>query len=346
VGQILAFSRKGSNRDMRPVDVRTVIQESVGFLKTSLPDQVSLDVALPDSMPLVINGGDSQIQQVLLNLCANARDAMGDAGGCLTLRVYPRTVERGTIVSHGILRRGDYVCMEVSDTGHGMSADLQQRAFDPFFTTKGPGQGTGMGLALVYGIVQAHEGAIDLHSVPEQGTRFRVYLPAHTDTVAPDRRAPPVAEQGNGELVLAVEGDDSVRLILEGLLRRLGYTVECYRDPQSAVAAFAAAPRRYALVLTDRSMPEMDGLTLCRTVRRLDATVPLLLCSGYSEAVEADAQALLEPVAFLAKPYRAADLACALQRMIVRASARLGPVAAERAAPSLPARYGTDRSPG
>lgn len=178
VGQILAFSRRGASQEMGRVDLGALVDESASFLKTSLPSSVALDVKVEPGATLTVHGNEGQLQQVLMNLGANARDAIGPSAGRLSIRVEHREVDRGTVVSHGILQKGTYVSVEVADSGPGMSLELQQRVFDPFFTTKGPGEGTGMGLALVYGIIQSHGGAIDLRSTPDQGSTFTLYLPA------------------------------------------------------------------------------------------------------------------------------------------------------------------------
>ncbi len=182
IDQILAFSRRGSTPVTGPVSVRGLMEESVRFLEASLPRRIELLVDLPKNFDAIVAGNESQLQQVLMNLCANARDAMPTECGDgrpnrLCIRVDLWSVAQGFATSHGQVRPGDYVVVEVADTGPGMTPMLQRRVFDPFFTTKGPGQGTGMGLALVYGIIQAHGGAIDLVSAPGEGSRFVLYLP-------------------------------------------------------------------------------------------------------------------------------------------------------------------------
>jgi signal transduction histidine kinase len=176
------------------VALGALVDESAGFLKTSLPSSVNLDVLAEPGSTLTVHGNEGQLQQVLMNLGANARDAIGPGGGRLSIRVERREIDRGTVASHGILQKGVYVCVEVADSGPGMSLELQQRVFDPFFTTKGPGEGTGMGLALVYGIIQSHGGAIDLRSTPDQGSTFSLYLPALDVTLLDQAR--PHAEDG------------------------------------------------------------------------------------------------------------------------------------------------------
>jgi len=178
VGQILAFSRRGNSSEMGPVNLRALVEESAGFLRASMPATVGLDVRIEPEAELMVHGNEGQLQQVLMNLGANARDAIGKGCGDLSIVVESRVLERGAVVSHGVVQQGRYVCVVVHDNGPGMSPAVLQRAFDPFFTTKGPGEGTGMGLALVYGVVQTHGGSIDLHSTAEQGTTFTIYLPA------------------------------------------------------------------------------------------------------------------------------------------------------------------------
>lgn len=316
IGQILAFSRRGSGRDLAPVDLRALLDETLQFLKASLPSSILLDASERDDLGVVVEGSESQLQQVLLNLCANARDAMGVAGGRLSIRVTRRTVRRGFVASQGAVRRGHYVCVDVSDTGSGISPALQQRVFDPFFTTKDPGQGTGMGLALVYGIVQAHRGAINLTSVPGEGSRFTLFLPELRERRALPRSEGDTSPLGRGERVLLIEDDEAVLATTEEMLAALRYEVESHVRPQSALAAFSSHPERYAAVVTVQTLPHVDGLAVCRALRTRRADIPVILCSGLPIGVDSDRFESPSNVVILAKPYRAVDLAMTLRRLL------------------------------
>jgi PAS domain S-box-containing protein len=275
VGQILAFSRRGNSSAMGPVDLRALAEESAAFLRASLPANVGLDVNIEPHVGLMVHGNEGQLQQVLMNLGANARDAIGRGAGNLTLLVESRVLPRGAVVSHGVVQQGRYVCVEVRDSGPGMGAGVLQRAFDPFYTTKGPGAGTGMGLALVYGVVQTHAGSIDLRSAPGQGTTFTIYLPAlevtlhgQLDTLAADgswrgvQAAHYTRSAGSGfVLTIAVGGPAAVlgaaagaaARVRKGALHGLAHEVEGVQ-----IAHLPHAPPELILVFEEREDALLD----------------------------------------------------------------------------------------
>jgi len=285
------------------------VEEIAGLVHASIPKLVRLELDLDRDLP-AIEADASQLQQVVMNLAINAAESMeGNAG-----------VVRMTT---GIDAASGQVCLDVVDEGCGMDAATQARIFDPFFTTKFTGRG--LGLAAVSGIVRAHNGSIEVESLPGRGSRFRVLLKASAARAqaAAGDRAPAGNLRGSG-LVLLVDDEETVRTTASAALRRYGYEVECAEDGAAAVAAFARRPMEFDAVLLDMTMPVMDGRMALAKIRAIRADVPVLASSGYSE-LEAARVFGTEPVsAFVQKPYTAARLAAAVRGILPRHAAGFG----------------------
>ena len=315
VEQILAYSR--SQRGKRaPVDITRVLAETLELLRGSLPAGIRLEASAPQRR-LVVIGDATHLHQVVMNLCSNAIHAMSGGG---TLRVSLETTdvsaERG--LSHGTLAPGHYVRLTVEDSGSGMDEATLSRIFEPFFTTKEMGQGTGLGLALVYAIVTDSGGAIDVKSAPGKGTTFTIYGPlvevalaAADDTAA----APP---RGNGERVLLVDDEAPLLAATAEVLSRLGYEPVSFSDGHAALAAFDAAPGRFDVVVTDEVMPGLTGTGLASVLRRHRPDLPIVLVSGYSGPLLTQ-QALAAGVSeLLTKPLQSREIATTLARVLHR----------------------------
>jgi CheY-like chemotaxis protein len=228
-----------------------------------------------------ILGDATQVHQIIMNLAANSAHALPDNGGLIEVSVRPAEVDEEMARGHADLQPGIYAVLSVRDTGHGIEAAIQQRIFDPFFTTKAPGLGTGLGLAVVHGIVRKHRGMIRVNSDPGQGTDIQIYFPA-TDRPAPESPAGPGRlAAGNGKRVLFV--DDEVALAKVGclMLTRMGFEVEMQTGSLDAWEAFAAAPDRFDLVITDQTMPKLTGLELAGRMLQLRPGLPIILVTGY-----------------------------------------------------------------
>lgn len=317
VRQILTFSRKGrDNAGFAAVDIRNLILESMRFLEASLPSSIQVHLDMDDSFDAQVLGNGAQLQQVVMNLALNARDAIGPAGGELRIQARILGAERRRVVSHGVTPGGPQVCIEVIDTGPGMSSDLQRRAFEPFFTTKGPGEGTGMGLALVYGIVDAHGGAIDVQSSHGAGTGISVFLPLAVAGAAEPAAESTEMRPSPGGRVLLVEDEEAVRNMTATMLEQLGYQSDAFDASDRALEAWSSAPGRYQAVITDLTMPGINGLELIGRLRDAGAVLPIVLTSGFSEPLAAESRRALAPLAILPKPYRIADLARALNNLL------------------------------
>jgi CheY-like chemotaxis protein len=254
-----------------------------------------------------VRADPSQVEQVILNLAINARDAM-PAGGHLSLRTRPVTVDASFIEQHPQFAPGDYVVLEVADTGTGMTAEVQAHLFEPFFTTKDPGKGTGLGLATAYGIVTQNGGHILVQSQLGDGSVFRVYLPRSAGDLANVAAAVPALMPHGTERLLLVEDERSVREVAERTLRALGYVVTTAGDGLEALAALEAAHGNFALVLTDVRMPRCTGIELAERLHGPWPHLKVVFMSGHSEALLAQG-AMRTGIVVLPKPFTASELA-------------------------------------
>ena len=278
VRQVLTFAR-GADGERVLIQPAELLGEMVKLAGETFPRSISIRTRFPDDLRLV-EGDSTQLHQVLLNLCLNARDAMPE-GGSLTLAASNFDVDDSYAATTADTKPGPYVLIEVSDTGTGVPQHVIDKIFDPFFTTKGVGKGTGLGLSTVLGIVRAHGGVINASS-SSAGTTFRVLLPAARDTPMPSNGSNGAAEApaGQGETILIVDDELAVRVVAETVLQKNGYNVLLAEDGPGAVALFAQQAAEIDLVLTDLSMPIMDGFALARTLRKIDPHALIVISTG------------------------------------------------------------------
>ena len=316
VEQILSYSR--SQRGKRvPVALAPIVAETVELVRGSLPRGVELRTGFP-AAPLHVLGDPTQLHQVTMNLCTNAVHAMGESG---TLRVGLESVDvtAPRALAHTTLAPGGYVCLTVEDTGTGMDQATLARVFEPFFTTKEVGKGTGLGLALVYGIVIDSGGGIDVESAPGQGSRFSIYLPrVDAAVVAADDAAGPVA-RGQGERVLVVDDEEALVAVASEALKRMGYAPIGCADGNAALAAFEAAGGAVDAVVADEVMPGLTGTQLARALRKRRPDLPILLVSGYTGPLLRERALGAGITEVLKKPVHSRELAAALARALRRA---------------------------
>ncbi|HEX9431556.1 MAG TPA: PAS domain S-box protein [Burkholderiales bacterium] len=313
VERILAFSRSGLGERV-PVHVQSVVEEALEILAASLAADVRLEQRL-DAGDTAVVGDATQLHQVAMNLCTNALQAM-EHGGLLTVVLDRATVPERRALSHGTLAAGPYVRLAVSDTGSGIPSTVLERMFDPFFTTKGVGEGTGLGLSLVHGIVADFGGAIDVTTQAGAGTTFTVWLPAAGETTRALTEPAGDLPQGNGETVMIVDDQGSLVALAEETLAALGYEPAGFRSSVAALRAFRADPQRYDLVLTDETMPDMSGVELVREIRRVRPELPIVLMSGYSGAQLTERAHAAGVAELLRKPLVRRDIAHALGRAL------------------------------
>ncbi len=313
VRQILTFSRQQKHERLRQ-HLQMTIHEALSLVRASLPATIEIIQDLSADAPAVLADA-GQIHQVVMNLCTNAAHAMRDKPGCLAVRLGQRVLDEAACRGRPPLRPGLHAVLTVADTGHGMEPAVIARIFEPFFTTKGPGEGTGLGLPMVHGIMSDHDGAIFVRSQPGVGSTFELYFPAATEPVD---EAPVFEEEilrGHGESVLVVDDEPAICAAVGAMLGKLGYRVETFGDPGSGLARFQAAPAAFDLVLTDRTMPRMTGPELIAGVHRLRPGLPALLMSGLNGAQSHAEVAAAGGYGLVAKP-----LDIALLSRVVRAA--------------------------
>ena len=300
VQQILSFSRRQPT-ERRPIALRPMVEESSRLLRTSLPPRLTLQIYCEADVPNVL-ADPTQIEQVVINLATNAMQAMRSGPGRIDIRLDTVMLDAAFAEAHPALRAlhaahpGRTVRLAVIDNGPGMDTATLERIFEPFFTTKPVDEGTGLGLSVVHGIVQAHEGAITVDSQPGKGATFTVYLPAaQVTTVAaatePDSEVMAVvADTNSGQHILYLDDDESLVFLVTRLLQRRGYRVSGFIDQREALAAIRANPPTFDLVVTDYNMPGMSGLDVAREIRTIRADLPVAVASGFiDEALHAQA---------------------------------------------------------
>ncbi len=316
--QLLAFARKGKVRD-EPVDLHALVGEVVRLLSRTIDKRIRLVQELQAGRSTVC-GDAAQLQQVVLNLAVNARDAMPE-GGTLTLATEVQSLSDDDAHERG-MAPGDCLVLSVRDTGAGIPAAIRDRIFEPFFTTKGEGRGTGLGLASAYGIARGHGGAIRVYSEEGRGTRFLVYLPLHGQ--APALTPVPVAPPGGSGRVLVIDDEEVVRASASRIVASLGYEAVPLEGGAAAVEWVRAHIGEAAAAVLDLSMPGLDGHDCFRAMRSIDPSLPVLVASGY--APDGRVQEMLHAGAggFVGKPYLVADLAQALAWLPVRKPAAPG----------------------
>ncbi|WP_322011186.1 ATP-binding protein [Paraburkholderia sp. J12] len=315
VERILTFSRSGMTVRV-PVRVQPVVMETLDLLKVRLPESIDLAASL-EAADAYVAGDATHIHQVVMNLCSNAVLAM-PGGGKLTVVLERTHLPVATTLSNGVVGPGECLRLTVADTGTGIAPDMLERIFNPFFTTRKTGEGTGLGLSLVDGIVREYGGGIHIASVVGEGTQFDVYLPV-TDAPPPATdEMPKSLPRGDGQVVLIVDDEPVLVSLAEDVLAELGYEPVGYGSSLAALAAFEAAPARFDAVLTDQTMPDLTGLELTARIRAIQPSLPVILCSGYGNAALEREAREVGAVALLCKPLRAEDLALALHRALHR----------------------------
>jgi PAS domain S-box-containing protein len=315
VKQIITFSRQ-KEQERKPIKLTPVIQETLKFLRATVPQNIEIRENFDVGSGMIL-ADPTQIHQVLMNLCNNAVHAMRETGGVLEVSLADVEVDAHMLAKHLDLKPGPYLRLTVSDTGHGMDQELMKRIFDPFFTTKKPGEGTGMGLALVHGIVKRHEGAIITYSEVEKGSTFNIFFPRiegdlESETV--DLGAIPMGK----ERILFVDDEEVQVRSGQHLLERLGYAVITQTDSLEALEVFRSQPDAFDLVITDQSMPHMTGIQLAEKLLQIRSGIPIILCTGFSEVVDGKEAKTMGIQEFMMKPFPVRQLAETIRRVLDR----------------------------
>ncbi len=280
VQQILAFSRK-TKHERTPTPLQIVAKEALRFLRSTVPSSIEVAPRISNDLPLILADA-TQIHQVIMNLCANAIQAMQGTQGRLEIQLETIHVDTEFALAHTGLREGAYVRLSISDTGHGIDQNTLKHIFEPFFTTKKKGEGTGLGLAVVHGIVQSHDGCVFVSSRLGEGTVFHVYLPALSNT-EPSSPPPSTAiPSGQGERILLIDDEPAICAAARRVAESLGYRITTFTNPLLALEHLRSHAAEYALLVTDQTMPGATGLELAATVHRLHPELPIVLTTGFA----------------------------------------------------------------
>ncbi len=314
VRRVLAFSRHAEPR-REWIKLGPLAAETTTLLKTFARDEVRFEIDIPETLP-ALQADSAQVHQVLMNLGTNAVQAMRGRPGRLTIRATTTNVNDELRIRLPELRPGPHVRVDIEDNGPGIAPDIQTRVFDPFFTTKPIGEGTGLGLSVVHGIMRRHDGAVTLDSRPGQGTVFRLYFPVTptNDPFTPSHNSEPTL--GRGQSVLLIDDEPVVARVATEILRHLGYHVRTHTEPEEAWTDYAAAPEDYAVVVCDLAMPKLDGLELLARMRTVRPRQPFILMSGFfSDSARRRAE-LAGVSAMLPKPLGAEVLGAVVARVL------------------------------
>ena len=311
INQILTFSRH-RDHPRQPLDLKGAVGEALQLLQPTIPAGITLTFTPEPDLPTVLADA-TQVHQLVANLVTNAWHAIGQAPGRIEVRIARFEVDETFTWMNPGLTTGPHIRVSVSDSGHGMPGEIAERIFEPFFTTKESGKGTGLGLAVVHGIMEASGGRVTVESVPGQGTTFHLYFPV----LATENSEPggsPAAPRGHGERILLVDDEPVLATLGDRLLRRLGYEPLALTDAAEALARIRE--QEYALVITDLTMPLMSGLDVARAIWRLRPRTPILLTTGYTASIDRAKALELGFCDLLVKPYTVQSLGQAVERAL------------------------------
>ena len=313
VRQILAFSRQ-SAQELKPLDISPIIKETLKLLRASLPSTIDIKQDIGANLGTVMTD-PTHVNQILMNLCTNAAHAMGENGGILDVSL--EKVENGSDVGGRFagLSPGPYLRLTVSDNGHGMTPEVKERIFDPYFTTKEKGEGTGLGLAMVHGIVKSHGGTTTVYSEPEMGSTFHVYLPIMETEIGQDMGTEETVPTGS-ERILFVDDEQPIVDIAKQMVEQLGYTVVTKTSSLEALELFRTKPDEFDLVITDMTMPHMTGEELANELMFIRPDIPIILCTGFSRRVTEKKAKAMGIQAFVLKPILRQELAETIRRVL------------------------------
>ena len=312
VKQILAFSRKTERQDSL-VQVSEIVEESVNLLRASLPSTIDIRFNVESESDSIV-ADPNQIEQVLMNLCTNAAHAMGDRG-ILRVTLSDFSFTSRSDAPDPDLEPGEYMKLSVQDTGEGMSTEVMEHVFEPFFTTKKVGEGTGLGLSVVHGILKSHNGAITVHSEIGKGSRFDVYLPKSQEHILPEIDSPTIIPTGN-ESILFIDDEEALAEMGEEMLNDLGYNVTACTSSDKALELVKRDPHAFDLVITDQTMPNLTGTELAGEILCLRSDLPIILCTGFSHLVDADAAKKAGVRTFVMKPLTKREIAQAIRKTL------------------------------
>jgi CheY-like chemotaxis protein len=306
VKQILAFSRQ-NKQERKPIQVAHIVKEAIKMLRASLPTTISIQQYIEKNTE-IIEADPTHIHQVLMNLCTNAAHAINEKDGVLEIHLGNIDLDQKAAADIPGLKTGSYLKLSVKDSGEGIHPEVQQQIFNPYFTTKEKGEGTGLGLAVVQGIVKSNNGAVTVESEVGKGAAFHVYFPTINRKLTPDDEISTPLPLGC-EHILLVDDEQPLVEIGRQMLERLGYSVATRTSSIEALELFKVDPNRFDLVITDIVMPNLTGDKLAKKIINIRSDIPVVLCTGYSEKFTRQNASEMGIVSFLMKPLVMRDLA-------------------------------------
>lgn len=313
VKQLLTFSRQ-DDTEKKPLHIAAVVREALKLIRSSTPANIHIKQSIADGVDPIL-GNTTQINQLLINLCVNAIDAMQHMGGIVAIELSNHVLDETEARAHLSMEPGRYVMLLVTDDGCGMENGTLDRIFDPYFTTKPVGKGSGIGLAVVRGVVERHGGAIYVKSVPGKGTAFSVLFPAYDGPMEPVPAQQDDPPKGS-ERVLFVDDEPSILKMGKQRLKNLGYAVQGTSDPLIALELFRADPDGFDLVITDMAMPGMTGDALATEILSIRPNMPIMLCTGYSEAISEKEACEIGICSFVMKPLDRTTFAHSIRKVL------------------------------
>jgi len=314
VQQILTFSRQ-SNQELKPMKIQPIIEEALSLLRASLPATIKINQNIDQECGVVL-AEPTQIHQILMNLCTNAYHAMAEKGGVLGVTLRGADLDADDLALNLSLNPGPHLILSVSDTGHGMDRGVAERIFDPYFTTKGPGEGTGIGLSVVLGIVKSYGGDITVYSEAGAGTIFNVYLPRiKTDAVTVETESFQPTLKGN-EHILLVDDEEPIVRMVQQMLEHLGYNVTALTSSMEALETFRQHSQEFDLVITDQTMPNLTGAQLAQKLLGIRPNIPIILCTGFSEVLTEERAKAMGIREYVMKPVIKSGISKAIRKAL------------------------------
>jgi signal transduction histidine kinase/ActR/RegA family two-component response regulator len=337
VQQILTFSRRNGH-ERKPIRLPIIIREALRLLRASIPKTIDIITDLDENCSSIM-GNPTQMHQVVMNLCTNAYQAMRETGGEIHVRLGEVNIGYEEMVQRIGIKMGPHLHLVVQDDGVGMDATVLERIFEPYYTTKEPGQGNGLGLSVIHGIVKNHGGFITVESLPGRGSSFHVYLPTIDEMEQDIEVELRAAETGGGERILLVDDEEQIVAMEKQMLEKLGYQVTACASSSEAWTVFSARPDQFDLMITDMTMPHMAGDRLTEKVLGLRPNLPVILCTGYSDMINEDKAAALGIRRFVMKPVEKNELARAIRDALESGQSLPppGPSGSNRPAPAIAA---------
>ena len=311
--QILTFSRR-SQQNRVPLKLSAVIKETMKLLRASLPVTIEIKENIAVESDTVL-ADPTQIHQILLNLCTNSAHSMRDKGGILGVCLTSENISVESTTGLATLNSGQYLRLSISDTGHGMEKSVLERIFEPYFTTKESGEGTGMGLAVVHGIVKSYGGQISVESEPGHGSTFHIYFPKHDATIDADTVRLDTLAKGT-EKIIFVDDEEAIVVAMSSMLKKLGYQVDYTTDCQECLSLVRGNAAEYDLIVTDMAMPNMTGVELAKEIKSIRSDMPIILCTGYNDAIDEKKAIELGIHSFSLKPLTIKELSDSIRKVL------------------------------